>query len=129
MLGVATTRRLTLGDTINIISMTRPKAYRLLTLYKGIAMAASTTATKATASAKKSAPKKTAISPAKKVAVKKVAVKKVSTAKSITVSGFERYKMIEVAAYYLAEKKSFTGSAADYWVTAEKDIDKKLSKK
>ena len=84
--------------------MTRPKAYRLLTLYKGIAMATSTTATKATASAKKSAPKKTAISPAKKVAVKKVAVKKpaakkVSTAKSTTVSGFERYKMIEVAAF------------------------------
>ena len=120
--------------------MTRPKAYfQLLTLYKGTAMATSSTAAKTPASAKKSAPKKTAISPAKKVAVKKVTVKKVavkkpaatkaSASKSTMVSGFERYKMIEVAAYYLAEKKSFTGSAADYWVTAEKDIDKKLSKK
>jgi Protein of unknown function (DUF2934) len=106
-------------------------------------MATSKTATITPTSAKKSAPKKAATSPAKKAVVKKVAVKKaavkkpatkkaatkkISTAKS-TLSGFERYKMIEVAAYYLAEKKGFTGNAADYWVTAEKDIDKKLSKK
>jgi hypothetical protein len=44
-------------------------------------------------------------------------------------SGFERYKMIEVAAYYIAEKNGFAGHAADYWIAAEKEIDKKLAKK
>lgn len=97
-------------------------------------MATSKTATKTPTSAKKAAPKKAAASTAKKVAVKKpaakkVAVKKVSSAKSTAVSGFERYKMIEVAAYYLAEKKGFAGNTADYWVTAEKEIAKKLAKK
>ena len=43
-------------------------------------------------------------------------------------SGFERYKMIEVAAYYLAEKKSFAGNSTDYWVAAEAQIKKMLAK-
>jgi Protein of unknown function (DUF2934) len=97
-------------------------------------MAISKTATKAPASAKKAAPKKAATSTAKKVAIKKVAAKKptakkVSTPKSGSVSGFERYKMIEVAAYYMAEKKGFAGNSTDYWVAAEKEINKKLAKK
>jgi len=65
----------------------------------------------------------------KKVAPKKTAAKKTSTSKSVTVSGFERYKMIEVAAYYLAEKKGFSGNSTDYWIAAEREIDKKLARK
>lgn len=54
--------------------------------------------------------------------------RKKQTAKNMqVVSGFERYKMIEVAAYYLAEKNQFSGNAADYWVEAEKIIDAKVS--
>lgn len=54
--------------------------------------------------------------------------KKKQTASNIeVVSGFERYKMIEVAAYYLAEKNSFTGNASDYWIEAEKMIDAKVT--
>jgi len=37
--------------------------------------------------------------------------------------------MIEVAAYYLAEKDGFKGYAADYWIVAEKEIEKKLTGK
>jgi hypothetical protein len=76
--------------------------------------------------AKKVAPKAAAT---KKVSAKKPAAKKTSAANVSTVSGFERYKMIEVAAYYMAEKKGFKGSSTDYWVAAEKEIDKKLAKK
>jgi hypothetical protein len=103
----------------------------LQTLYKGITMAISKTATKTPASAKKAAPKKAApkVVAAKKTAVKKPAAKKVSAPKSGSVSGFERYKMIEVAAYYMAEKKGFAGNSTDYWVAAEKEINKKLAKK
>ncbi len=54
--------------------------------------------------------------------------KKKQTAQNIqVVSGFERYKMVEVAAYYLAEKNAFAGSAAEYWVEAEKIIDTKVT--
>jgi predicted flap endonuclease-1-like 5' DNA nuclease len=54
--------------------------------------------------------------------------RKKQTAKNIqVVSGFERYKMIEVAAYYLAEKNGFAGSAADYWIDAEIMIDAKVA--
>ncbi len=92
-------------------------------------MAISKTATKTPTNAKKAATstaKKVAV---KKVAAKKPAAKKVSTPKSGSVSGFERYKMIEVAAYYMAEKKGFAGNSTDYWVAAEKEINKKLAKK
>lgn len=69
----------------------------------------------------------------KKVAPKKETTKKAAVKKSIKknngISGFERYKMIEVAAYYIAEKNGFEGHAADYWIAAEKEIDKKLAKK
>jgi hypothetical protein len=99
-------------------------------------MATSKTATKKAATAKKTPVKKSAANKAapkaaatKKVAAKKPAPKKASTAKPATMSGFERYKMIEVAAYYLAEKKGFAGHSADYWTAAEKEIDKKLAGK
>lgn len=66
-----------------------------------------------------------------KVQVKVLADKpkrKKQTAKNIeVVSGFERYKMIEVAAYYLAEKNAFVGNASDYWIEAEKIIDSKVT--
>ncbi len=81
----------------------------------------------------KKAPSTKAIAPekavAKKVATKKTAVKKTAAKKTEGMSGFERYKMIEVAAYYMAEKNGFAGNAADYWEAAEKVIDKKLAKK
>ncbi len=36
--------------------------------------------------------------------------------------------MIEVAAYYIAEKHGFAGSAVDYWVQAEIEINAKYPK-
>jgi hypothetical protein len=65
----------------------------------------------------------------KKVAPKKAAPKKTAAKKTEGMSGFERYKMIEVAAYYIAEKNGFAGHSTDYWAAAEKEIDKKLAKK
>jgi len=95
-------------------------------------------ATKKTAIPKKSTTEKTTKNPRvtkvvtpkhSKVQVKVVKNKrKKQTAKNIeVVSGFERYKMIEVAAYYLAEKNAFAGNAADYWIEAEKIINQKVT--
>lgn len=75
--------------------------------------------------------------PVKKAAVKKTVAKddtakKTSTKKSGAVvpefSPGERYKMIEIAAYYIAEKNNFSGNAAEYWVLAEREISQKYPK-
>lgn len=69
--------------------------------------------------------KKTAV--AKKPAAKKTsAPKKSSTAKTRKISAEERYKMIEVAAYYIAENNNFQGSAIEFWIAAEEEINKKI---
>ena len=89
---------------------------------------ATTKASPKTKSAPKTAAKKAPsnkVAAPKKVAPKKTAVKKASTKKTSDMSGFERYKMIEVAAYYMAEKSGFAGNAADYWIAAEIVINKK----
>jgi hypothetical protein len=65
---------------------------------------------------------------AKKPAAKKPAVaKKTTAAKARKIGAEERYKMIEVAAYYIAENNNFQGSAIDFWIAAEEEISKKLS--
>jgi hypothetical protein len=75
---------------------------------------------KAPAAKKESASTKKA-STAKTTAAKKPAAKKTKAA----ISDLEqRYKMIEVAAYYIAEKDGFAGSPVEYWIAAELQISK-----
>lgn len=93
-------------------------------------------ATAKKASEEKAKPKKAAAKPADKI--KKTAAakpkastttKKTSTAKTAKAGAPEqRYRMIEVAAYYIAEKNGFAGNAADYWVQAEIEINAKYPK-
>ena len=74
----------------------------------------------------KSPVKKTAT--VKKPAAKKpAATKKTSTAKTLKISAEEHYKMIEVAAYYIAENNNFQGSTIDFWIAAEEEVSKKIS--
>ena len=35
--------------------------------------------------------------------------------------------MIEVAAYYIAEHNHFQGSAIDFWIAAEQEVNKKIA--
>jgi hypothetical protein len=83
--------------------------------------AKATTAKKTTA---KPAAKKTAAP--KKTPAKKTVSKKATKARSI--GGEERYRMIEVAAYYIAERNNFKGSSTDYWIAAEAEIAKVIGK-
>jgi hypothetical protein len=93
-------------------------------------------ATAKKASEEKAKPKKAADKPAdkvKKTAAAKpkasTATKKTSKAKTAKAGAPEqRYRMIEVAAYYIAEKNGFAGNAADYWVQAEIEINAKYPK-
>jgi hypothetical protein len=79
-------------------------------------VAAKTTAKAPAAKKPAAASKKT---DAKKAAAPKAKKKAVAAAPSPE----QRYRMIEVAAYFLAEKNSFAGSSLDYWVAAEAQID------
>ena len=82
------------------------------------------------------APKKAASKPA---ASKSATEKKPSTRKTATtartpasgknrMSAEERYRMVEVAAYFLAERNNFSGSPVDYWSQAEAQIAQLLGK-
>lgn len=46
----------------------------------------------------------------------------------LSVSDQQRYEMIKVAAYFIAERSGFTGDLLECWVQAEKQIDKMLGK-
>lgn len=85
---------------------------------------AKTTATKAAPAAKKPAAPKAAA--AKKPAAAKKAAPK--TAKTSKVGLEERYRMIEVAAYFLAERNDFKGNPVEYWSAAEIQISKLLTR-
>ena len=93
-------------------------------------------ATAKKASEEKAKPKKATAKPADKVKKTVAAKPKASTAskKNSTVKTAkagapeQRYRMIEVAAYYIAEKNGFSGNAADYWVQAEIEINAKYPK-
>jgi hypothetical protein len=78
--------------------------------------------TKKKPAAKKAAPKKTAV----KKAAKKV-VKKSTVGKPNKISAEERYRMVEVAAYFMAERNKFAGNPVGYWTAAEVQIKKMLS--
>lgn len=64
-----------------------------------------------TAAKKPAAPKKTT---AAKPAAKK--------SKASTTDLEQRYRMIEVAAYFIAEKDGFASNPVDYWLAAEAQI-------
>ncbi|MCB5189534.1 DUF2934 domain-containing protein [Methylobacillus arboreus] len=86
--------------------------------------------TKSTTSKKPATPKAVIAKPA---AEKKTTTRKASTSKAKTtdkvsqISPEERYRMVEVAAYFLAERNSFAGNPVEYWTAAEAQISKLLS--
>jgi hypothetical protein len=94
---------------------------------KATTAAPKTAAEKKPAAAKATPVKKAAAKPAaaKKPAAKKPAAAK--AAKSRKIGGEERYRMVEVAAYFLAERNGFKGSPVEYWTAAEIQISKMLS--
>ncbi|MEQ1598069.1 MAG: DUF2934 domain-containing protein [Methylotenera sp.] len=87
---------------------------------KKVASKPATTKTKATVADK--------AKPVKKIAAKKAPAKKASKATTVKIGAAERYKMVETAAYFIAERNNFAGSSADYWIAAEVQIKKMLAK-
>jgi len=84
--------------------------------------------------AKQTAAKPNKLSPKKTAPKKADAVKKTKTVINKpklprTMSSAKKYKMVETAAYYIAEKDGFSGDPHKYWLMAEKKILRMLSKK
>jgi hypothetical protein len=63
---------------------------------------------------------------AKKPVAKKPATKKSASSKPNKISAEEHYRMVEVAAYFMAERNKFAGNPAAYWTAAEAQIKKML---
>lgn len=77
-----------------------------------------------TAAKKKPAAKKTATP--KKTTAKKATPRKRATKKP-SISAEQRYKMTELAAYYIAEQHGFEGNPSDFWLEAEAQIASQLA--
>jgi Protein of unknown function (DUF2934) len=89
-----------------------------------------TAVAKKPAAVKKPAAKKPTVKKASKPSTSKASTAKTSTVKTSTakISAAERYRMVETAAYFIAERNGFTGNSADYWIAAEAQIKKMLAK-
>ena len=88
--------------------------------------------TKKAPAAKAAAKPKAAAAKKETTATKKAATTKAATAKkpaakktkAATSDLEQRYRLIEVAAYYIAEKDGFAASPIDYWIAAELQVSK-----
>ena len=75
------------------------------------------------------APAAKAPAPATKPTIAATPVIKAPAPGAKSVSAIERAKMIEIAAYLIAEKNGFKGDAQAFWLQAEKEVNAKLGKK
>ncbi|TSA50687.1 MAG: DUF2934 domain-containing protein [Nitrosomonadales bacterium] len=66
---------------------------------------------------------------AKKPGAPKAAAKKSAVAGKWTPGPQERYNMVQVAAYYIAERNGFNGNPLEFWTAAEAQVVKMLSGK
>jgi hypothetical protein len=73
------------------------------------------------------ASKAAAAKPAAKKTASKASASKTSTTSNAIVTSANRLQMIEVAAYYIAEKHGFHGPSSDHWLAAEKQVDSNLN--
>ena len=104
----------------------KPKAAKAAP--KKVAVKKATTAAAKPKNTKPRAVKKAAAPAAKK----KVPAQKAATARPATnktaaqLTPEERYRMVQTAAYFIAERNGFGGCSADHWVAAELEIAGKL---
>lgn len=71
--------------------------------------------------------KKVSVSAEKEKVAKAVSAKpKTSKSKHVQPTPEERYRMVEMAAYFIAEKHGFQGRSDAHWAAAEREIAQKL---
>lgn len=104
----------------------KPKTAKATVAAKKVAAKKTVAAVVKPKTAKTQAAKKTAAPPAAvKPAAKKAPVEKSKSAAKKTASTptlEERYRMVETAAYFIAERHGFQGGSTEHWAAAEKEI-------
>jgi cell division septation protein DedD len=110
-------------------SKTKSAAPKTAVAKKPAAAKKPATAKKTVAAKKPAAVKPAAKSTAKPVA--KVVAKPVASKKAAgwTPGPQERYNMVQVAAYYIAERNGFNGNPMSFWEEAEKQVASMLAGK
>jgi hypothetical protein len=81
------------------------------------------------APAKKTVAKKAAASAKKPAAEKKAPAKKATApkkAKKMSYTPEDRYRMVQTAAYFIAERNGFQGCSSEHWAAAEIEISRML---
>jgi hypothetical protein len=116
--------------------LTKPGAVKKAAVAASEKLAVKAAVTKKPAAKKTAAPAAKKDAPAKKaVLVKKAApVKRAAAKKTEAVSGeaFEksvlgdRFRMVQTAAYFIAERQGFGGNPVDHWLAAEIEISRNL---
>lgn len=100
-----------------------------------VSSTAKTVKSATTATAKKAAVKKTSAAiaesdktktPAKKTATGKTSPPAAANKATAKPTPAERYRMVETAAYYIAEQHGFQGRSDEHWAAAERAIALKL---
>jgi hypothetical protein len=109
-----------------IMAEAKPKTAAQKAAPKKTAAVKAAPAKKASAPAKAAAPAKATAKPA---AAKKAPASRKTTQAAWNPGNEERYNMIQVAAYYLAERDNFAGNPLGYWTAAEMQISSMLPKK
>jgi Protein of unknown function (DUF2934) len=109
---------------------TKPITKKVATAMTGSAIAAKQKTTKArtaTTAKQPAAQKPVAKKPAAKTAATRE--KPATTQKRVTnPTPEERYRMVETAAYFIAEQHGFQGRSDEHWAQAEREIAAKLGK-
>lgn len=106
----------------------KPKTTKAAATPKKAVVKKTVAAAKKPNSTKTPAVKKT-VAPVAKTPVKKAVAAKAKPAPKKTMAlptPEERYRMVQTAAYFIAERNGFGGCSADHWVAAEIEIAGKL---
>lgn len=99
---------------------TEKKQVAKKTTTKAVAKPSTTTVKKTTTTTKAKEAKPVAAKAPAKAPAKVKSVKKIGAE--------QRYKMVEMAAYYIAERHGFEGNPSDFWIQAEAQIEAMLAK-
>ncbi len=117
------------------VTSTKPKAVKVgatpvakkVASKKAAAVASESGKSKSPALKKASSPTAKTKAPSKQVATTKTRSPSAENKAAVQPTPEERYRMVETAAYFIAEQHGFQGRSDEHWAAAERAIAEKLS--
>lgn len=117
-------KKIVSGKATNSTTAAKPKTAKVAAAKKVATKKSAAPAVKKTAASatKNKAPVKKAVTTSPKPVTKKPATEKIPTKPTPE----ERYRMVQTAAYFIAERNGFCGCSTGHWVSAEIEIARML---